>query len=223
MRLAVWPFVSFLLVPLVTAEPSNVFLKAALAKQRYDDQLRDSSTPLAAIHSSSASNGNAFSNSTYLNEKSKPFAVNGTNFPLLDFDIGESYAGLLPISSQANETRKLFFWFFPSKNPASTDEIAIWLNGGPGCSSLSGLLLENGPFLWQDGTFRPVQNPYSFSKLTNYVWIEQPVGVGYTTGEPNLLDEIDLARQFKGFWKNFVDTFALENRKIYLVSLSPSR
>ena len=26
------------------------------------------------------------------------------------FDVGESYAGLVPISSAADETRKLFFW-----------------------------------------------------------------------------------------------------------------
>ena len=39
------------------------------------------------------------------------FAVDGTAIPDVDFDIGESYAGLLPISSAANETRQLFFWY----------------------------------------------------------------------------------------------------------------
>lgn len=72
------------------------------------------------------------------------FVVNGTALPDVDFDVGESYAGLLPISGAANETRELFFWFFPSTNVNATEEIAIWFNGGPGCSSLSGLLTENG-------------------------------------------------------------------------------
>ena len=54
------------------------------------------------------------------------FVVDGTSLPDVDFDIGESYAGLLPISSAANETRELFFWFFPSENPDASDEITIW-------------------------------------------------------------------------------------------------
>lgn len=39
------------------------------------------------------------------------FVVNGSAIPDVDFDVGESYAGLLPISSAPNETRQLFFWF----------------------------------------------------------------------------------------------------------------
>lgn len=61
---------------------------------------------------------------------SPEFAVNGTAIPDVDFDVGESYAGSLPISGKPNEEGNLFFWFFPSTNPAAKDEILIWLNGG---------------------------------------------------------------------------------------------
>lgn len=90
------------------------------------------------------------------------FAVKGKAIPEVDFDVGESYAGLLPVSSKKEERRKLYFWFFPTENPEGKDEVTIWLNGGPGCSSLAGLLQGNGPFLWQYGTFRPVKNPYTW-------------------------------------------------------------
>lgn len=44
--------------------------------------------------------------------------------------MGESYAGLLPISGNPLDENQLFFWFFPSTNPAAKKEILIWLNGG---------------------------------------------------------------------------------------------
>lgn len=62
--------------------------------------------------------------------KPTEYAVNGTNIPDVDFDIGESYAGLMPISKAANESSQLYFWFFPSENPDASEEILIWLNGG---------------------------------------------------------------------------------------------
>ncbi|EMD95261.1 hypothetical protein COCC4DRAFT_64974 [Bipolaris maydis ATCC 48331] len=157
---------------------------------------------------------------TFLNAKTQPFAVDGKNVPLANFDLGESYAGLLPISNDKNETRKLFFWFFPSTQAKTPEEIVIWLNGGPGCSSLSGLLQENGPFLWQDGTLAPTQNPYSWHNLTNMLWVEQPVGVGYSEGEPDISNEYELSDQFRGFYKNFVDLFGVWNWKTYVTGES---
>lgn len=148
------------------------------------------------------------------------FAVNGTAIPDVDFDVGESYAGLLPISQKSNETGQLYFWYFPSQNPLAQDEITIWLNGGPGCSSLEGLLQENGPFAWQSGTFKPVQNPYSWVNLMNVVWVEQPVGTGFSQGKPTAKNVEDSSIQFLGFFRNFVDTFNLHDKKIYITGES---
>lgn len=60
------------------------------------------------------------------------FAVNGTGIPDVDFDVGESYAGYLPITDNPDDTDELFFWFFPSSAPTNTTqkEILLWLNGG---------------------------------------------------------------------------------------------
>jgi carboxypeptidase D len=155
---------------------------------------------------------------------------------------GESYAGSLPISSNANDTNKLFFWFFPSENQTVGNEITIWLTGGvrpdyslaqrhlivkltlmqPGCSSIGELLSENGPVLWQPGVFKPIRNKWSWHKLTNMVWIDQPVGAGFSQGNVTARNEFDVAKQFMGFWKNFVDTFALNSSKVYITGSSYS-
>jgi carboxypeptidase D len=128
----------------------------------------------------------------------------------VNFDIGESYAGLLPIDGNSSNQNQLFFWFFPSNNPAASKEITIWLNGGPGCSSLDGLLQEHGPFLWQSGTYAPQPNPFAFRNLTNIVYIDQPVGTGYSQFAPGapakIVNEDIVASQFAGFWKNFMTT-----------------
>jgi serine carboxypeptidase len=52
--------------------------------------------------------------------------VNGTGIPEVNFNIGESYAGLIP-TSPTNKT-SLYFWFFPTTNPAGKDDLVIWLN-----------------------------------------------------------------------------------------------
>ncbi|KAG6015227.1 hypothetical protein E4U54_003945 [Claviceps lovelessii] len=162
------------------------------------------------------------SSHTFLDEKTKRFAVDGSAIPLVKYNAGESYAGLLPISDKKDEENNLFFWFFPTDNPEVKDkkEITIWMNGGPGCSSLLGFLQENGPFVWRPGTKAPVANPWSWHHLTNIVWIEQPVTVGFSTGNATIHNEDELAEQFMGFWKNFIETFSMQGYKIYVVGES---
>ncbi|KAG8168738.1 hypothetical protein KVR01_001487 [Diaporthe batatas] len=156
--------------------------------------------------------------SQFLTNTTSKFVVNGSAIPDVDFDVGESYAGSIPLAT--NSSDNLFFWFFPSENPAAEKEILIWLNGGPGCSSLEGFLQENGPFLWQYGTYKPVANPWSWHKLTNVVWVEQPVGTGFSQGTPTATSEEDVAKQFMSWFQNFVDTFAMQGYSVYITGES---
>ncbi|KIP03345.1 hypothetical protein PHLGIDRAFT_77748 [Phlebiopsis gigantea 11061_1 CR5-6] len=157
------------------------------------------------------------------------FYVDGTTIPEVDFDVGPSWSGLLPISSDPNETRKastptdrkLFFWFFPPGPEGSLDDLIFWTNGGPGCSSLEGLLQENGPFSWAWGQAKPTQNEFSWTNLSSVLWVEQPVGTGFSQGVPNIKDEEDLAAQFIGFMQQFLKVFVeLKGKKFYLTGES---
>ena len=91
-----------------------------------------------------------------------------SSLPDIPYDLGEFYSGLMPIEA-GNDSRALFFVFQPTVGE-QVDEVTIWLNGGPGCSSLEGFLQENGRFLWQYGLPSPLDNPYSWVNLTNMLW-----------------------------------------------------
>ena len=52
------------------------------------------------------------------------------------------------------------------------------------------------------------------------VWVDQPAGTGFSPGPPSVFNEIDVANQFNDFWKNFMTTFGLHNRKVYLTGES---
>jgi carboxypeptidase D len=145
------------------------------------------------------------------------FFVNGSALPDFPFNIPESYAGLLPID---NTGKELFFWFVPSSGPDPSSEITIWLNGGPGCSSLYGFLREQGPVIWPLGNNWPLRNSWSWTNLTNIVWVDQPVGTGFSQGAPNATSSTDAAHQFIGFWRTFMELFKMHDFRVYITGES---
>ena len=79
----------------------------------------------------------------------------------------------------------LFYMFFGSRSPgAASDPVVLWMTGGPGCSSELAAFVENGPFtLHQDGTL--VDNPHGWDTAHNMIYIDQPVGTGFSyTSDP---------------------------------------
>ncbi|KAJ9612602.1 hypothetical protein H2200_004199 [Cladophialophora chaetospira] len=136
----------------------------------------------------------------------------------MDFDLGELYSGVIPVDMR-NASRGLFYVFQPTIG-APVDEITIWLQGGPGCSSLEGFLQENGRFQWAWGQFTPTINQYSWVNLTNMLWVEFPVGVGFSIGDSRATDEEVIAEEFNKFFLNFQKLFGISNFKIYVTGES---
>ena len=89
------------------------------------------------------------------------------------------YSGYLSVGNNMN----MFFWFFEARNNPKTAPLATWFNGGPGCSSMIGLFQENGPCHFENGASEPSLNPNSFNNYANMLYIDQPIGVGFSYGD----------------------------------------
>ncbi|UNI19924.1 Carboxypeptidase C [Purpureocillium takamizusanense] len=76
--------------------------------------------------------------------------------------------------------KHLFFWFFESRNDPAKDPVILWLNGGPGCSSMIGLFAEVGPASIPNKDLEPVRNPNSWNNNASVIFLDQPVNVGYS-------------------------------------------
>ncbi|CAF4078566.1 unnamed protein product [Adineta steineri] len=130
------------------------------------------------------------------------------------------HAGLLPVDPQHHGS--LFFWHFERKYPSDKLRTLIWIDGGPGCSSVSAVWMGIGPFSFQ-GQNTMIENDGSWHLYTNLLFVDQPVGTGFSTIDTDsFIHELDeMADQFLGFLDQYIKIFPelLEN-DIYLAGIS---
>jgi carboxypeptidase C (cathepsin A) len=97
------------------------------------------------------------------------------------------FAGRIPTN---HFDGKLMFWLYESFEPSSINKLTIWLNGGPGCSSFGGMLLENAPVTiphYESGKLHSptsphfIPNEYSWTQHTHMLYVEQPAGTGFSS------------------------------------------
>ena len=88
---------------------------------------------------------------------------------------------LAPI--QQNYYVNTFFWFIEARTDASTAPLTIFLNGGPGSSSMVGLFLEAGPcevVEIAEGRFGTQARDWGWDRSSNIIFIDQPNQVGFS-------------------------------------------
>lgn len=122
----------------------------------------------------------------------------------LGLDTVEQYTGYLNVDQLG---KHFFFWFFESRNDPKNDPVILWLNGGPGCSSATGLFFELGPSSI-NATIQPEFNPYSWNSNASVIFLDQPVGVGYSYTEGDeVKNTATAAKDFFVFLELFFQKF----------------
>ncbi|KAF6216152.1 hypothetical protein GE061_000491 [Apolygus lucorum] len=131
-----------------------------------------------------------------------------------------SYSGFFTVDKEYHSN--LFFWYFPAEETSEKDDSApviLWLNGGPGVTSMYGLLLENGPIsLGKDNTL--AKRAIHWSKHCHMIYIDNPVGVGFSFTDRNGLvnNETQISTEMHNALVQFFQIFPYLSKNSFFVA-----
>lgn len=148
-----------------------------------------------------------------------------SNLPGQAFDVSFAhYSGYVTVNEESG--RALFYWFVEAVDDPSSKPLVLWLNGGPGCSSIAyGMAEEIGPFHIEKDGKTLYLNPYAWNQVANVLFLDSPVGVGfsYSNTSSDLLNNGDkrTASDSLTFLLNWFERFPqYKGRDFYLTGES---
>ncbi|KAL5774546.1 hypothetical protein ACOSP7_012103 [Xanthoceras sorbifolium] len=134
------------------------------------------------------------------------------------------YAGYVTVDDKNG--RALFYWFYEAMTSPREKPLVLWLNGGPGCSSVGyGATQEIGPFLVDTDGRGLKFNPFSWNKEANMLFLESPIGVGFSysntsTDYNNLGDNFTANDAYTFLHKWFLKFPSYKTRTLYIAGES---
>lgn len=152
-------------------------------------------------------------------EADRIFALPGQ--PKVSF---QQFSGYVTVNHIAG--RALFYWLTESTNDSMSKPLVLWLNGGPGCSSVAyGASEEIGPFRINKTSSGLYMNKFSWNTMANLLFLETPAGVGfsYSNRSSDLMDTGDIrtAEDSLQFLIRWLDRFPrYKNRELYITGES---
>jgi vitellogenic carboxypeptidase-like protein len=118
-----------------------------------------------------------------------------------------SYSGYLTVNKTHDSN--LFFWFFPAQSGDVSAPFLVWLQGGPGASSLFGLFAEQGPIM-VDKEKNLHRRDITWNSKYHLLYIDQPVGTGYSftkSEEGYVRNEDEVARDLYAMLTQFFQIY----------------
>lgn len=136
----------------------------------------------------------------------------------------KQYAGYINVDK--SKGRNLFYYFTEAVHNPSSKPLVLWLNGGPGCSSLGvGAMVENGPFgVKPDGKTLYLRR-FAWNKVANTLYLESPAGVGFSysnaTSDYALSGDKKTAKDAYAFLLNWFKRFPqYKDKDFYIIGES---
>eukprot|EP00253_Pinus_taeda_P028270 PITA_28270 len=134
------------------------------------------------------------------------------------------HSGYVTVDAEAG--RALFYYFAEATQNSYNKPLVLWLNGGPGCSSLGfGAMAELGPFRVNPDGRTLSDNPYAWNQAANVLFLESPAGVGFsytnTTSDYTQTGDKLTAEQSYAFLVNWFNRFPqFKFRRFYIAGES---
>ena len=148
----------------------------------------------------------------------------------MDQDLPCMYAGQLRSSAVYEDY--FFYWLAPrpddlaSESRVSQDNtpLIVYLNGGPGSTSMNALWTGNGPLrVTQTGDDFEISydTTISWQAAGDLLWVDQPVGTGWSYGEHTVTSIDEIGEEFVQFLLSFYEEFPVyRDRELVLTGES---
>ncbi|KAF8377663.1 hypothetical protein HHK36_031047 [Tetracentron sinense] len=125
----------------------------------------------------------------------------------LPFHLQTGYVGV-----DESDDVQLFYYFVKSERNPMEDPLVLWLTGGPGCSAFTGLAFEIGPLNFNiveyNGSLPTlVLNPYSWTKVSSIIFLDAPVGTGFSysrSSQGSKIGDLKSAKHTHNFFRKWL-------------------
>lgn len=130
----------------------------------------------------------------------------------------DSHSGYITVDEQHGA--HMFFWYFVAERPSDT--VLLWLQGGPGASSMYGLFTENGPFAMDssdESAETLMRREVSWTRDYHVVYLDNPPGTGFSkVGDDDgyAKNEEDVGRYLYAFMQQFLTLYGLREHDLYV-------
>uniref|UniRef100_A0A8D0G6Y4 Probable serine carboxypeptidase CPVL n=1 Tax=Sphenodon punctatus TaxID=8508 RepID=A0A8D0G6Y4_SPHPU len=118
----------------------------------------------------------------------------------------KSYSGYLTVNKTHDSN--LFFWFFPAQVQPDNAPVLLWLQGGPGGTSMFGLFVEHGPYA-VNKNLTLFERKFPWTSKFSMLYIDNPVGTGFSFTDDTgyAVNQVDVGRDLYSALTQFFQLF----------------